>query len=178
MARAFTVDRSNRLTPGLVLDRERHDDLDPPELQPHVDELFPDGVTAHGNGYFLAGGQAATLASPNIELVFEYVRRARFQEAPSRFESVFGCEDAPSAETFQTRWGDPGASIWEVEFDGEPFEADMTCLTLQGSILMASYAAERYWSSEENGFAIYGLPTAPFWELLLPPPVKVLAKVV
>jgi hypothetical protein len=179
--RAFTVDRAGTLTPGSVLDRTIHTDIRPTVLQDHVDELFSAGVTRHGNSYFLNGRQSATAVSPNIELLFEYVRRATYDTAPSRFDSVFAWETIQDAHRFQAApgWGNVAASqIFEVEVDAEPFKADMTCLTLQGSILIASHVANRYWQQQQNDFHILGgPPTVPLWELLLQPPVRVLAQV-
>jgi len=169
---AFTVDRAGALVPGVVLGRTRHRDIEPPELQDHVDELFPRGVTRHGNEYLLNGGKPAQDVSGNIELLFEYVRRARFPNAPSRFESIFGWEDPQAARDFGLRCGQPNAAVWEVESTLGPFRADMRCLTLDGSVLGISYLAERYWSQLEA--AQVGQPE---WELLLTPPVRVLRKI-
>jgi hypothetical protein len=183
MPRSFTVDRGGLLSDGTVIDLARHDDLDPPQLQTHVDDLFPAGVSSHGNGYFLSGDQQATGSSANIELIFEFVRRARFPQAPSRFASVFGCESEADARGFASHpvWGSAGAKIWEVESE-DAFRADMSCLTLGGTILTVSLFAERYWSGLENGIDLIfpdpqRAPTPPFWELLLTPPVKVLGRV-
>jgi hypothetical protein len=151
VATAYAVDRSSELTEGAVLDRVRYTDLDPPFLQSHVDALFSEGVTRHGEAYLLRN-QPGTLANPNIELIFEYVRRARFPDCPPRFESVYGFETLVEAETFRSNpnWGQPGAPIWELSAEEVPFRADMTCLTLGGSILVISQLAERYWSGQPN----------------------------
>lgn len=172
MARAFTVDRMASLAPELAMDRVRHADIDPPELQGHVDELFPEGVTQHGNAYLLNGQQPAFGASGNIELLFEYVRRSRFPDAPSRFESVFGWESIEAAAKFKIDYGTPTAGVWEVETPSNPFRADMHCLTLGGSLLVFSYRAARYWSQLDS--AAEGQPR---WELLLRPPVRVIRRV-
>jgi hypothetical protein len=177
---AYAVDRLGRLAEGLVLERVRHADLDPPLLQAHVDALFPAGVTEHGNGYFLNSRRSATDVSANLELVFEYVRRASFDHAPSRFEAAFGFETAAEAQAFRASpiYGHPTAAVWELETPHEPFRADMTCLTLRGSMLRASYVAERYWTQQDNGFQLLGEPpTPPVWEWLLRPPVTVVRRV-
>jgi hypothetical protein len=181
--RAFTVDRNATLMPGHIIDRVRHSDLTPVVLQAHVDGLFPDGVTRHGDTYFLAGQQSAAAANPNIELIFEYVRRSKHPSAPSRFESVFGCESLEDAQAFRADpiWGNRGAPIFEVEVDAEPFRADMTCVTklLSGTALIASYMADRYWRQQPNDFHVFpgGSQITPFWELVLVPPVRVVAQV-
>jgi hypothetical protein len=73
---AYSVDRRDSLSVGLILDRVRHTDIRPTVLQEHADAMFPNGVTEHGNNYFLCGGQAATAVSANIEILFECVRRS------------------------------------------------------------------------------------------------------
>ena len=180
MYTAYTVDRLSRLSAGTILGLTIHRTVQPSLLQTHVDSLFPRGVTEHGNGYFLNGKQSATAVSANIELLFEYVRRSHYPDAPSRFESVFACETVADAQHFRSApgWGNPGAPIWEVEATTTGFRADMTCLALQGSILIASCVAHRYWNQQDNDFVSLGGPaTPPFWELLLAPPVRVLGRV-
>jgi hypothetical protein len=181
MCTAYTVDRLARLAAGATLDRTIRRTIQPQCLQTHVDSLFPRGVTEHGNGYFLSGNQPATAVSANIELLFEYVRRSHYPGAPSRFDSVFACETLADAQLFRSApgWGSTAAPIWELEAIATPFRADMTCLTLQGSILIASYVAHRYWNQQDNDFvSLGGASTSPFWELLLSPPVKVVRRVV
>jgi hypothetical protein len=177
---AFTVDRRQTLAPGMVLNLVRHTDVHPPVMQAHIDALMPDGVTRHGDQYLVSNSQALT-TSPNLELTFEYIRRAQFPTAPSRFQSVFACESRADAQTFGNApaWGSPGSPIFEIEADYEPFRADMHCLTLEGSISMASYSAHRYWSGLPNDRHLSQGPQAvrPFWELLLRPPVRVLRRI-
>ena len=178
--RGFTVDRAATLAPGMMIEPLRHTDVQPQVLQDHVDALFPNGVTQHGNNYFLAGNQAATTVNPSIELLFEYVRRAAYPTAPSRFESVFACETLDDARAFRASpvWGNPAAAIFEVETESAAFRVDMTCLTLQGSILVASYLANRYWRQEPSELHLFGGPqTPPSWEVLLSPPVRVVGQV-
>jgi len=180
MYKAYTVDRLTRLSARATLDRTIHTTIQPPSLQAHIHSLFPLGVTEHGNGYLLNSKQSAIAVSANIELLFEYVRRSHYWSAPPRFESIFACETLADAQQFRSApgWGNARAPIWEVETNAAPFRADMTCLTLRGSILLASYVAQRYWGHLDNDFAsLGGPPTPPFWELLLPPPVKVIKRV-
>jgi hypothetical protein len=44
--------------------------------------------------------------------------------------------------------GQAGGAIYEVETDAPPFRTDMSCLTMQGSILVVTRAAMRYWSGQ------------------------------
>ena len=65
----YTVDRSGRLSKGLVIGLVKYDDITPNELQRHVDELFPSGFTNHGEQYFLKNTSVPTLVSPQVELL-------------------------------------------------------------------------------------------------------------
>jgi hypothetical protein len=164
----------------MVLDVVRHTDVQPVLLQHHLDALLPEGVTQHGDQYIVSNSAAQTV-NPNIELLYEYVRRAEFPSAPSRFQSAFAFEALQDAKGFRDApvWGSPGARIFEVETQTKPVQADMQCLTLEGSILMASHFAHRYWRGDSNDLHAFpgASPLAPVWELLLTPPVRVLQQV-
>lgn len=164
----YTVDRIGSLKPETVLVLQRFDDIDPPELQAHVNGMFPNGVSSHGNQYFLSNTSLASLASPNMEILLEYVRRACYSTCPSRFQSYFGFQTIDDAITFRARFGEPQNSIWQVACR-DYFKADMHLLNMQGSILQYSYWAHLYWKGQPG--------SSPFWELLLAPPVKVVAQI-
>lgn len=169
MAKFLTVDRRGELRDGVELCAQRHFDINPSELQRHVDAMFPGGVSRHGDWYFLHSGSLANVASPAIELLFEYVRRAHFLDRPSRFTSYFGVESLPEAQTFNQRFADGKAAIWEVEATSW-FRGNMDLLTSTQSNLVYSYFAHLYWQGAPG-------PIQPFWENLLIPPVRVLRKV-
>ncbi len=180
MTEAFLVDRAQALSEGATLDLTKHTDMDPPTLQGHVDGLFPDGVTRHGDFYFLGSHSQSQAIEPNIELIYEYVRRACFPEVPSRFQSVFACATLDEAKRFRDSpdWSGTGAPIWKVATPHAGHRVDMTLLTHGLSILMLSYRAHRYWSGAPNNMHEFGVPRVePFWELLLRPPVTVIEQV-
>lgn len=166
MGRFFHVDRNDALSVGQTLALEVHRDIDPPFLQKHVDGLFPDGVTLHGDRYLLDAGSNLQVINPTLELVWEYARRTHRPDAPSRYQSVFAWETLTDAERFRVEYGIPQAVIWEVEAH-EAFRADMHLLAGH-TALLASHCAVRYWNGEAN------FDVAPLWELLLRPPVQVL----
>ena len=168
MAIFYTVDRKNTLSEGLEINLRKYDDVTPIELQKHVNEMFPDGVSCHGEFYFLKDQTRANATSPNIELLFEYVRRANFPDRPSRFQAVFGTEDIEHAKEFRKRFGKSEDNIWKIESNNY-FRADMSFLTLNDTLLVYSYFANRYWSGESSDI--------PLWEVLLSPPIKILKKV-
>lgn len=170
MAKFFTVDRWGTLSEGMELCTQRHTDINLPELQEHVDFLFSDGVSRHGDAYFLSNESKASVTSPAIELLFEYVRRSYFPNKPSRFTSFFGVSSLPAAVEFNARFGARKGAIWEVEAS-DYFRGDMNLLTSNATTLVHSYFAHLYWKGEDG-------PIQPFWEVLLVPPVRVLRQII
>lgn len=168
MLTCYMVDRRALLAEGRTVGLVHYDDICPLELQAHVDTLFPDGVSVHGEQYLLRNASDPKLASPNIEMLFEYVRRACFPSRPSRFQSYFGCETIDQARYFRERHGDPLNGIWLVEAE-RSFTADMHFLQRGSSVLVGSYFAQQYWQGVAS--------EDPFWEVLLVPPVGVLSRV-
>jgi hypothetical protein len=174
----YAVDRKGIVAAGATLIRQRisFTPETPPEFQEHLDRLFPDGVTNHGDNWFVTSNRwlyyvdphGVTRWEPATELIFEYVRRSGFPERPSRFDSYFGCETLEDARTFRDQFAGAGARIVRLEADGS-FRADMTALNMaQTSPIVASYYAHQYWKGEA------AKPQPPFWEHLLLPPVRVL----
>jgi hypothetical protein len=161
------VDRRETLSQGKIINLTKFGDIKPPELQVHVDDMFPAGVSNHGDQYFLNNNQKATIASPSIEIIYEYVRRASFSNKPSRFQSFFACGSELGAINFRQRYGKETDSIWLVEAE-EYFMGDMNLLQIENSILVISYFANKYWRGEPGD--------NPFWEILLNPPISVVSK--
>ena len=168
MKQFYTVDRLSKLQGGQVLQLLKSKDLHPKELQTHVDALFADGVSPHGDKYFLRNSSLASVASPAIEFLFEYVRRAHSPRRPSRFQSWFATESIEDAKSFRTKFGGSGP-IWQVTA-AIHFRANMNLLTSNHTSLVYSWFAHTYWRGEAG-------PVDPFWEVLLVPPVRVLERV-
>jgi len=165
----FTIDRNKTLEKGQIINLVKYSDVKPSELQTHVDSLFPDGVTNHGERYMLKGQALAKGKNEVIELLFEYVRRSHFPSRPSRFQSIFAFENVEQAVNFRNEYGTSDSLIWEVQSD-VVFKADIRLLTLRDSLLVLSYNAHQYWSGisyEDN----------PVWEYLMVPPVKVISRI-
>lgn len=163
----FSVDRSGTLVADATLGLTTFHDVVPDAFQKHVDMMFPDGVTRHGDQYFVTA-TAAVAVNSAIELLFEYVRRSRYPKRLSRFQSVFAWETLEDAERFRSEAGSAADSIWEVE-GADHFRTDMRLLTMGGSNLQLSWNANQYWA---------GAPSSdPTWEVLLSPPVRVVRKV-
>jgi len=149
----YTLDRQGTLSSGITINLIRYQDINPAELQLHVDNMFPDGVSSFGERYFLKNSSDPRLTEPAIELIFEYVRRANFPERPSRFQSVFVFELLNQVIEFRNKFGSGQGIIWEVKSE-KYFKADMNILTLGSSILVCSFFADKYWAGEpgENPF--------------------------
>lgn len=173
----FTVDRRGSIQAGQVIQLEEHADVDPPFLQAYIDSQFPGGVSSHGTRYFVEGGAAATAVEPNLEVIFEAVRRLVNPTAPSRAQAMFGWAKIEDARWFRSRYGPPTSAIWEVE-GPEGFLADPRWLTLGGSALVTWHAAASYWRGEAvdaywSALVGDGLK----WEVLIPLPVAALRTV-
>lgn len=169
MREFYTIDRLGTLKEGEVFNLTRFSDLNPKELQTHVDLMFPDGVSRHGDEYFLKNSSRANVASPAIELLFEYVRRAYFKDCPSRFQSWFGVESVKDAVAFRNEFGGGVGSVWVISAK-RFFRGNMRLLTSNQTTLVYSYFANIYWRGETG-------PISGFWEVLLQPPIHVIRKV-
>jgi hypothetical protein len=165
----FTVDRKGTLTEGTVLDRSQPS-VPVPDVQAHLRSLYPEGLTAHGFNHLIAPPPEGQ-ANAQIELWFEWVRRAEFPATPSRYQSAFGCETIDNARSFRDHptWGHAGSGIWEVEAEFDAFRADMACLKGTIPFYEVPYWANHYWSGKPSD--------NPSWELILTPPVRVLRRV-
>jgi hypothetical protein len=165
----FTVDRNNAYSSGYQLTNERFTDIHPDVLQAHVDTLFPNGLTKHGERHFLRDTNKHGVIEAEIELLFEYVRRGSFGSKPSRFQSVFATDSLDQAKAFRQRYGGGHESIWML--NGEPvFKADMSLLRRGATTLVSSWLAHEYWKGHAS--------SDPFWEYLLLPPVTIAERVI
>lgn len=187
MARFFHVDRDGNLSAGRVLqlvpwDAVAGDRIPDESLQQHVEALFPQGLSRHGQGYLFWQGNLAFPSGPGvydadtlngmrsraIELVYEYVRQASFDAQPSRYESWFGWESLDAARRFMATMGVSKAPIWEIE-GRSVFRADMNLLMLD-TALRGSLSAHQYWRGEA------GEGQVPQWEHFIATGAEVVAR--
>ena len=159
----YTVDRAGTLSEGLVCQLNIYQDISPPELAVHVKDLFPDGVSIHGEQYFLSNKAQAMAVDPMLELLFEQVRRTTQPERPSRLQSMFAVETLDQARLFQSEFG--GSAIYKVN-SNVTFRANMRLLNAGNSNLATSWFAHLYWKGEAG-------PINLFWEYILKCPVHV-----
>ena len=163
----FAVDRAQKLTENTFISLTKYSDVNPRELQIHVDELYPHGVSVHGERYLINSNSHGQISSPAIELLFEYVRKAYFPEVSSRFQSFFACETLSEAQAFKTRYGNEENPIFEILSSNKCFRGNMNLLNNNRTSLVCSYIAHEYWKGSQ------GPDSQPFWELLLELPVTV-----
>jgi hypothetical protein len=175
MPRAFHVDRSGQLQPGLALGLTKPAPVDGQgqlDLQTmrHIDAAFPNGLSRFGFDYligrlFLTGTEET---SQETDLIFELVRRFSFPDRPSRYASIFGSSTLEEALRFRADFGEGVGTIWEIEADSDPFRADHEHLELSGTPVDVWMRAESYWRGDGT--------STPAWELLFNPPVTVVGQ--
>lgn len=165
MKKFYHLDRKCSLEEGKFIKLINYDDVMPRFLQEHVDNLFPDGFTSHGENHFLSNNSNAQVVDNLIEILIEYVRRSNYENRPSRFQSIFAFLSLDDLIEFVEKLKIEGGLVWEV-ISEEHFIADMSLLSTGNSILEFSYNAHLYWQGKESN--------NPMWEILLQPPIKVL----
>ena len=163
----YHLDRQNDLEPGQTLE------LESPNVREDspFGELFPDGLTKHGQHYCAQDLYAEDnhgLWDVSCELLFELVRAAQFPERPSRFQSLFGFEALRDVERFAETHVDPPYTIWRVSAD-RSFRADMKLVDVE-DIVHGVRQADYYWRGRTY-------VNRPLWEVLLVPPVEVVERV-
>ncbi|WP_410686116.1 DUF2441 domain-containing protein [Citrobacter braakii] len=124
------------------------------------------------------GGENGEGKALLIGLVFELVRRSHFPEKPSRYQSLFACEQLNEVKQFRAllaeERGDENiltAPIYEV-LSWEPVHrGDMNLLNGNCPVLELYHRAHLYWSGEPAPVKKGKEEEKPFWELLIPLPV-------
>lgn len=165
-----------------------------------ISRLYPSGVSAFGERAFMRHTTSNQHAMQFIDIMFDYVRFARFSTKPSRFTSVFASlhlEDSKRwleeiAKDASGKTGDcfvrsiPGISIYQVEC-GKAYIADARFLDCgsalqdnQADLAILFSSATAYWQSvqeitEDTAYSYAQSYQKP--EVLLVPPVHVLRRV-
>lgn len=141
---------------------------------------YPDGLTRHGAQYLFEANGGSVSISSHVELTFEAVRRLDYPAVPSRFQSLFACDDLETAQVFAREYqnGSPGdANVWRVAHAGRRMRADMRLLTCGAQGIDVFTMAAAYWSGHQIDRVRPDLGAQPFWEWLLVPPVRVVERV-
>jgi hypothetical protein len=115
------------------------------ELEDHLLELFPEGLSLHGWQYMLdrhdfirhpVTNDAFVNHTWQVELTFEMVRRAAFPKMNSRLQSYFAWETFEDARNFQKH----GQAIYRTQSDNG-FRADQNWLSLGAQGIATSLCA-------------------------------------
>lgn len=163
----YTVDRLSKLASGLTCSLIEHENINPRELVHLINEMCPGGVSQHGLTYLVAGpGNADIATNGDIEILFEWVRRANHPSKPSRFQCIFAVDNLDAAENFRREFHGADAPVYRVVSE-QAFRADMRLLDGRTSPAVRSWFANLYWQ---------GLPhpvSPPYWEWLVPCPVVI-----
>jgi hypothetical protein len=149
------------------------------DLELHLSQLFPNGLSQHGWDYITrpsllqpqAPGPVYADYSVTLELVIEYVRRAAFANCTSRLQSYFAFSSLEEAKIFRSSQG-PNASnlpVYRIHSD-KVMKADQRWLRLGTQNAIGSFAIHKFWSG--------AAATRPKWEYMLAAPVRVLEQVV
>lgn len=167
----YHIDRCNALNVGDEINLTIYNDIrcidSPLDLQEIVNEMFPNGVSYHGNAYFLNKPNIMD-TSQDIELTFELVRRYKYPDKLSRFESFFAIDKTNIIPMInRLKCNINNIRIYEVEADIYS-KHDMNLL-IKSSNIVNTALAELYWKGE----TIF----EPLYEYLLKPPVKILRQV-
>jgi hypothetical protein len=143
------------------------------ELDDHLVELFPEGLSPHGWRHMLdrhdflrdpITNDAFVNHTWQVEFTFEMVRRAAFPKINSRFQSYFAWETLDAARNFRKEM----QTIYRVQAE-KGFRADQNWLTLGTQGVATSLCAHRYWSGATSSEAL--------WEIVLCAPVHIVDRV-
>ena len=143
------------------------------ELEDHLIELFPEGLSPHGWRYMLdrfdfirdpINNDAFVNHTWQVEFAFEMVRRAAFPKRNSRFQSYFAWETLDAARSFRR----DGQTIYRAQAE-KGFRADQNWLTLGTQGVATSLCAHRYWSGAASSESL--------WEIVLYAPVRIVDRV-
>lgn len=158
----FHIDRGAKLQVGTI---ELFDNYTLPPTPPyneicrHVKELYPQGISEHGNLYIFE-----QMRSSVIENIFELVRVARYPDCLSRFQSFFAVDARAVKPLIAELCSEaPNYKVWEVE--AKRFQKFDMHLLGGATFAEGIYYADRYWKQESSG--------SPLYEYLLQPPITV-----
>jgi hypothetical protein len=146
------------------------------EFKKLVKEYYPDGLSHFGKDYLMEPvryervnnyGYISNVMS--IDAYFEFVRRLRFPDRPSRYQSFFAYKTLDEARAFNAFKAAGKGKIFLVTAE-KHVVLDARWLQIGRIYLEGIFFAEQYW---------LGLPTdSPDWEYLLSFPVTVVKRIV
>ena len=139
-----------------------HPHVLPAELNETLLELFPGGLSKHGNQYAIESFKGFHTET-STEQIFELYRQMYFPDKPSRFQSFFAFTSLEDAKNFALKY--PFFKIYEVSIDHENYHiGDMNLVKGETIIQCHKYVLD-YWSGR--------LSNEPLKEALLIPPIHI-----
>lgn len=175
----FHIDRTHLLKPGDVVKKEIYYNecilsVFKPFLDSgfasHITELCKDGLSLHGARYLIRiARNEINFANFATELYFEFIRWKHYPHLPSRLQSLFAFDKYSAALEFAR--DNPDSRIFEIDFSGRCFIADMNLLRLDLTPETQEYYARSYWAGK--AFKIDN----PRWECVIDLPVKVINEI-
>lgn len=172
--KAYRLDRRNEMSVGQTIKLQIFNDITPPFLNSMLHKEYPQGLTSHGDQFYASTLGAKIFQSAFIESIFEYERRLKFPDKPSRFQAIFASETVNEA----VKWAgkletNANCVLYEIEFDHtNAIKVDASWLAMGESVPSLLYSAsyaEQYWSG--------ALTNNPSFELLISPPARVLRRI-
>lgn len=157
----YHVDRADTLK-NLKTIELIHPHVLPAELNETLLELFPDGLSFHGDQYAIESFEGQQ-ASTSAEQIFELYRRMYFPDKPSRFQSFFAFTSLEDAINFALKY--PFFKIYEVSIDHDNYHIGDMNLVKGETIIQCHKLALDYWSER--------LSNEPLKEALLIPPIHI-----
>lgn len=183
MAIYYSVDLKGKLHSGCLVTLGQYE-LNKATLVDFMNMQYPDGISMHGCNYLynpevMMSENTPVSSALVIGLVFELVRKAHFPEKPSRYQSLFACENINEVQKFrdyqvENNGDNPAANIYEVVSNHDVHRGDMKLLDTDCPVLELYRRAFLYWSGSTD--MLYD-GYEPFWEILIPLPAFIGKKV-
>ncbi len=150
----YTVDRNNSLYKNQIIDIYTHHYQVPYQ----VPYLFHKNMSYHGFNFLNINLYINNYDTYSIEIIAEYLRRQKYPNLPSRFQSLYAVDNLSNANDFNIDFFNGKGKIWEVCTNNLFFKGDMNLLNLK-------YDLSDYWAGKKSN--------NPFWEYLLTSPITV-----
>jgi hypothetical protein len=164
MAFYYHLDRAGKLVIGMIIHLHKFANEPESEAAHDLNVLYPNGVSRFGAA--ILSGRSINLTSllREREKRLEEIRLSDYPDCPSRFTTFFACRTVEEAQGFRTLVGSFESKIWKIEGQ-DGLVKDMNFL--QGRTRLAlEIDGHRYWRGHASN--------NPFWECLVPHPVKVI----
>lgn len=139
-----------------------HPHVLPAELNETLLELFPDGLSEHGNHYAIQSFKRFHTET-STEQIFELYRQMYFPDKPSRFQSFFAFTSLEDATNFASK--QRFFKIYKVSIDHDNYHIGDMNLVKGETIIQCHKFALDYWSGR--------LSDNPIKEVLLVPPIRI-----